>query len=191
MFSLRNMRQIFVSNMSEKIITLIFAVSCDMWSVQIPSQQELHFSRFLCHCLWTPVLLKNVLLSIISRWLKEKWMAVFQHFLPLGQAVFRRLLSSLHLHFVVFFSGPKWDAVYYNTEGSLHCAITNHQTPTSFIIINRSKKRREGHSYIIKQTLCLCVWWVCWLVYVRHVNDWKIIYWSLRAHFSIFSSHQR
>lgn len=80
---------------------------------------------------------------------------------PWGQTVFRPCLSSLRLHFVVLFLGPKWDAVQYNTLGIFAFATTNHQTPTSFIIINRSKTQKEGQSCIIKHThsvrICACV----------------------------------
>lgn len=90
---------------------------------------------------------------------------------PWGQTVFRPCLSSLHLHFVVLFFGPKWDAVQYNTLGIFAFATTNHQTPTSFIIINRSKTQKEGQSCIIKHThsvrICACV------LYVSHVSHWK------------------
>lgn len=78
----------------------------DTRSVQLISRSCIYLST----CTNTSVI-TIFICQEVSRWWKEKWMAVFQRFLPLGPAVFRHLLPSLQLHFVVFFSGPKWDAV--------------------------------------------------------------------------------
>lgn len=107
----------------------------------------------------------------------------FPTFSPIKPGCLQASSVILHHHFV-FFSGPKWHPLQYNTEGTFHCAFTNHQTLTSFIIINRSKKRREGHSYIIKFKL-VCVVCAYWLVYAGHVNDCKIIQWSSQEYSSV------
>lgn len=66
---------------------------------------------FLCQCPSATLLFTNVS-EYVLRWLKEKWRPVFFIIFFLSSlSWFRRLLPSSRLHFVVFFSGRRWDVV--------------------------------------------------------------------------------